>query len=134
MELSILEGRIAGHAATNKKDEASRLFTDRARYRKLAAAMQRAFRLRPELRILPAEETFVCRCEDVALGRMRKHTSWKAAKLHTRCGMGACQGRICGAAAQVLFGWSIAASRPPVLPARCASLAAFSSQAHGGSQ
>ncbi|HEY2820049.1 MAG TPA: FAD/NAD(P)-binding oxidoreductase [Candidatus Acidoferrum sp.] len=134
MELSTLEGRIAGHAATNKKDEALRLFTDRIRYRKLASAMQRAFKLRAELKILPEEETLVCRCEDVALGRIRKHTSWKAAKLHTRCGMGPCQGRICGAAAQFLFGWSIAASRPPVFPARCASLAAFSSQAHGGSQ
>ncbi len=134
VELSILEGRIAGHAATNKKDEASRLFTDRAIYRKLASAMQRAFRLRPELKALSAEETLVCRCEDVALGRMSKHTSWKAAKLHTRCGMGPCQGRICGAAAQFLFGWSIGASRPPVFPARCASLAAFSSQAHGGSR
>ncbi len=133
MELSILEGRIAGHAATNKKDEASRLFTDRARYRKLASAMQRAFRLRAELKGLPTESTLVCRCEDVALGRIRKHTSWKAAKLHTRCGMGPCQGRVCGVAAQFLFGWSIAASRPPVFPARCASLA-VSSQAHGGSQ
>ena len=134
MELSILEGRIAGHAATNQKDDASRLFSDRARYRKLASAMEKTFRLRPELKNLPAEDTLVCRCEDVALGRMRKHTSWKAAKLHTRCGMGPCQGRICGAAAGFLFGWNIAASRPPVFPARCSSLAALSSQVHGGSQ
>jgi NADPH-dependent 2,4-dienoyl-CoA reductase/sulfur reductase-like enzyme len=134
MELSVLEGRIAGHAATNNKNEASRLFADRARYRKLAAAMQRAFRIRPELKDLPAEDTLVCRCEDIALGRIRKHTSWKAAKLRTRCGMGPCQGRICGPTAQFLFGWSIAASRPPVFPARCSSLAALSSQVPGGSQ
>ena len=134
MELSILEGRIAGHAATNKKDNASRLFADRARYRKLASAMDKTFQPRPELKDLPAEDTIVCRCEDVALGRMRKHTSWKAAKLHTRCGMGPCQGRICGAAAHFLFGWDTVASRPPVFPARCSSLAALSSQVHGGSQ
>jgi NADPH-dependent 2,4-dienoyl-CoA reductase/sulfur reductase-like enzyme len=134
MELSVLEGRIAGYAATNKRDEASRLFADRARYRKLASAMQRAFRIRPELKHLPAEDTFVCRCEDVTLSRIRKHTSWKAAKLHTRCGMGPCQGRICGPAAQFLFGWRIAPSRPPVFPARCSSLAALSSQVHGGSR
>lgn len=134
MELSILEGRIAGHAATNQKDDASRRFTDRDRYRGLASAMEKAFRLRPELKNLPAEDTLVCRCEDVELGRVRKHTSWKAAKLHTRCGMGPCQGRICGAAARFLFGWDIAASRPPIFPARCSSLAALSSQVHGGSQ
>lgn len=134
MELSIVEGRIAGHSATNQKDDAARLFSDRARYRKLASAMEKTFRLRPELKNLPAEDTLVCRCEDVALGRMSKHTSWKAAKLHTRCGMGPCQGRICGAAAGFLFGWNIAASRPPVFPARCSSLAALSSQVHGGSR
>ncbi|HEX3121089.1 MAG TPA: FAD/NAD(P)-binding oxidoreductase [Candidatus Acidoferrum sp.] len=134
MELSILEGRIAGHAATNKKDEASRLFTERARYRKLALAMEKTFRLRHELKELASEDTLVCRCEDVTLGRVRKHTSWKAAKLHTRCGMGPCQGRVCGAAARFLFGWNVAASRPPVFPARCSSLAEVSSQVHGGSQ
>lgn len=134
MELSILEGRIAGHAATNKKDEASRLFTERARYRKLALAMEKTFRLRHELKDLASEDTLVCRCEDVTLGRVRKHTSWKAAKLHTRCGMGPCQGRVCGAAARFLFGWNVAASRPPVFPARCSSLAEVSSQVHGGSQ
>jgi NADPH-dependent 2,4-dienoyl-CoA reductase/sulfur reductase-like enzyme len=134
MELSILEGRIAGHAAANKKDEASRLFAERARYRQLASAMGKTFRLRQELRDLPADDTLVCRCEDVTLGRVRKHTSWKAAKLHTRCGMGPCQGRVCGAAARFLFGWTVATSRPPVFPARCSSLAALSSQVHGGSQ
>ena len=134
MELSILEGRIAGYAATDKKDGASRLFAERARYRKLSSAMEKTFRLRHELKNLAADETLICRCEDVTLGRVRKHTSWKAAKLHTRCGMGPCQGRICGAAARFLFGWNVGSSRPPVFSARCASLAALSSQVHGGSQ
>jgi NADPH-dependent 2,4-dienoyl-CoA reductase/sulfur reductase-like enzyme len=127
MELSVLEGRIAGHAVADAKDAAARLFPSRARYRKLAGAMKRAFRLRPELAALAQADTLLCRCEDVALDRVRKYKSWKEAKLHSRCGMGPCQGRICGAAAAFLFGWNVDASRPPVFPARCSSLAAISS-------
>jgi D-hydroxyproline dehydrogenase subunit alpha len=139
MELSVLEGRIAGHAAANATDAAAGLFPARARYRKLAGAMKKAFRLRPELAALAQPETLICRCEDVSLDRVRKHSSWKSAKLHTRCGMGPCQGRVCGAAAAFLFGWNVDASRPPVFPARCSSLAAISSvpearRLHGGSQ
>ena len=48
--------------------------------------------------------------------------NWRAAKLHTRCGMGACQGRICGAAAQFLFGWDNDSVRPPAFPVRVGSL------------
>jgi NADPH-dependent 2,4-dienoyl-CoA reductase/sulfur reductase-like enzyme len=137
MELSVLEGRIAGHAASDAKQAAAGLFPARARYRRLAGAMKKAFGLRPELEALAQPETLLCRCEDVPLGRVRKHDSWKSAKLHTRCGMGPCQGRVCGAAAAFLFKWNVDASRPPVFPARGSSLAAISSvpepqQLHGG--
>ena len=139
MELSVIEGTIAGHAATNSKDEATKLFPARARYRKLSATMKKAFRLRSELASLARPGTLLCRCEDVPFDRVRNFDSWKAAKLHTRCGMGPCQGRVCGAAAHFLFGWNIESTRPPVFPARCSSLAAFSSfpetqQSNGGSQ
>jgi NADPH-dependent 2,4-dienoyl-CoA reductase/sulfur reductase-like enzyme len=139
MELSVLEGRIAGHAAVDSKAEAARLFSSRARYRKMAGAMKKAFRLRPELAALAKPDTFLCRCEDVTFERVRKQNSWKAAKLHSRCGMGPCQGRVCGAAAAFLFGWNVDSVRPPVFPARCSSLAAISSfaetqQSNGGSQ
>jgi len=45
------------------------------------------------------------------------------AKLHTRCGMGSCQGRICGQAARTLWGWTPTAPRQPSEPARIATLA-----------
>ena len=123
MELAVVEGRIAGYAAANANGEAQKFFGERARYRKLAEAMKKTFRLRVELARLAKRETLLCRCEDVAFEHVRKFDSWKAAKLHTRCGMGPCQGRICGAAAGFLFGWNVESQRPPVFPARCASLA-----------
>jgi hypothetical protein len=53
---------------------------------------------------------------------LQAHDSWRSAKLHTRCGMGACQGRICGAASQILFGWEKDAGRLPFSNASIASL------------
>jgi D-hydroxyproline dehydrogenase subunit alpha len=138
VELSVLEGQIAGLMATGATDAAKALFPARARYRKLVGAMRTAFRLRAELANLAQDDTLLCRCEDVAIERVRKYDSWKAAKLHTRCGMGPCQGRVCGAASAFLFGWSVESQRPPVFPARCSSLAMMSApiearQTNGGS-
>jgi NADPH-dependent 2,4-dienoyl-CoA reductase/sulfur reductase-like enzyme len=139
VELALLEGQIAGHAAAGDAVSAKALFPARARYRKLVSAMKETFRLRPELATLATDDILLCRCEDVTVGNARKHDSWKAAKLHTRCGMGPCQGRVCGTAAAFLFGWNIESRRPPVFPVRCSSLAAISSfaevhQTNGGPQ
>jgi hypothetical protein len=49
--------------------------------------------------------------------------SWKEAKLGSRCGMGACQGRTCGPAAEFLYGWGAGSVRPPVAPVRVGTLA-----------
>ena len=75
-----------------------------------------AFALRSDLRSLPQDDTIVCRCEDVPFGRVRGRTGWTDAKLQTRCGMGPCQGRICGPALQVLLGWQPTSIRPPLFP------------------
>jgi NADPH-dependent 2,4-dienoyl-CoA reductase/sulfur reductase-like enzyme len=139
MELSIVEGQIAGYAASGRVHAAQQLFATRARYRKVVGAIKRAFALRHELATLAKPDTLLCRCEDVSLADAQKYASWRAAKLHSRCGMGPCQGRVCAAAAEFLFGWTIDSSRPPIFPVRCSSLAAISSPASpaprlGGSQ
>ena len=60
--------------------------------------------------------------EDVPFGDVSPHATWRDAKLHTRCGMGPCQGRLCGAAAQTYFGWDAATPRPPLAPTRIGAL------------
>jgi len=139
MELSVLEGQIAGHAAAGAREPAEDLFAERSRYRRLAESMKKAFRLRPELAKLAKPDTLLCRCEDVPFERVQQYDSWRSAKLHSRCGMGPCQGRVCGAAAKFLFGWNTDWNRPPVFPVRCSSLAAMSAvtemqELHGGNQ
>ena len=122
LDLSLIEGEIAGYAATGKEGEARRLYARRRKAHRFAGRLNRAFSLRAELRELPQAETIVCRCEDVTFGRLQQQRSWREAKLQTRCGMGACQGRICGGATEFLFGWSVESIRPPVFPCRVESM------------
>jgi D-hydroxyproline dehydrogenase subunit alpha len=123
VEQAIIEGQIAGLAAAGRANEAQSLFGKREKTRRFAQLLERTFRLRPELRSLPMPETIICRCEDVSYARLHRQSSWRAAKLQTRCGMGACQGRVCGPATQFLFNWSPESIRPPVFPARVETLA-----------
>jgi NADPH-dependent 2,4-dienoyl-CoA reductase/sulfur reductase-like enzyme len=121
-DAALVEGEIAGLAASGREDAARRLMARRAAWRRFRAALAAAFALREEVARLAAAETVVCRCEDVRFDRMKSFAGWRDAKLQTRCGMGPCQGRVCGAAARVLFGWGMESVRPPVLPGRVESL------------
>jgi len=122
LDLSLVEGEVAGYAAAGSGEHAKLLFATRTAHRRFAAALDRAFALRTELRDLPRPDTFVCRCEDVTMERVRACSNWREAKLHTRCGMGPCEGRICGAAVEFLFDWQSESVRPPVFPARVESM------------
>jgi NADPH-dependent 2,4-dienoyl-CoA reductase/sulfur reductase-like enzyme len=123
LEKALVEGQIAGFAAAGQEAEAHALTPQQRRLQRFAVELDRAFALRPELRGLANAETVVCRCEDVALTALEGCASWREAKLHTRCGMGACQGRVCGAAIEFLFGWENSGIRPPVFPAAFSSIA-----------
>lgn len=125
VELSVIEGQIAGHAAAGQEDMGRSLFPLRQKLRKFAVALDRTFALRSELREIADAETVICRCEDVTYSRLKMQTSWRAAKLQARCGMGPCQGRVCGPQTEFLFGWSQDSVRPPIFPARVESLGAM---------
>jgi NADPH-dependent 2,4-dienoyl-CoA reductase/sulfur reductase-like enzyme len=125
---SLLEGKIAGYVASGHQEKARAFLRERNKQRQFASALERTFRLRPELKSLAKCDTIVCRCEDVTYGRLQSETSWRAGKLHARCGMGPCQGRICGPATEFLFNWRPESVRPPVFPVRFASLAAMSNR------
>lgn len=127
VEAALISGTIAGLAAAGRQEEARQWFAARAEARQFGEALARAYALRPELGDLPDDDTLVCRCEDVPWGRLRHERSWKAAKLQTRCGMGACQGRTCGTALTFLRGWETPSTRPPLFPTSVAALQALAS-------
>lgn len=116
VDKSLIEGRIAGLVAASRRDQAIALLREQRRWRRFAATLEEAFALDRRLGGLTEADTVVCRCEDVVAGRLACHRSWREAKLMTRIGMGPCQGRVCGPAAETLFGWSPDDVRPPFSP------------------
>ncbi len=122
VECALVEGQIAGfHAAGNDK-MARRLLRKRDRLRQLALRLRQAFALRDELRTVPDPHTIVCRCEDVEFSQIRDCGTFREARLQHRCGMGLCQGRLCGPASEFLFGWKDRSVRPPLYPIRLGAL------------
>jgi NADPH-dependent 2,4-dienoyl-CoA reductase/sulfur reductase-like enzyme len=122
VDLALAEGHIAGAHASGLATPGPYWLAQRRSQQAFAGRLSRAFRLRPELRNLCHSDTLVCRCEDVAYSALQSHASWRSAKLRTRCGMGSCQGRVCGGATDFLFGWKPDSVRLPISPTRLGSL------------
>ncbi|MBP0463073.1 FAD-dependent oxidoreductase [Roseomonas sp. PWR1] len=92
-----------GHEA-RRAEQAAAL----ARATRAGAAMARMMALRPEMVAAVPREAIVCRCEGVTRAAIEQAAADGAATLnqlkhHTRCGMGPCQGRMCGEAAAALL-------------------------------
>ncbi|MBV8202836.1 MAG: FAD-dependent oxidoreductase [Acidobacteria bacterium] len=118
--------RAAAAPAALRARELAALRRRRDRGRSYAAALDRVFQPRPQLRRLALPETIVCRCEDVPIGRLDAAWSPRQAKLYTRTGMGPCQGRVCGPALELLFGWDeLDPVKAPLEPASLATLTSF---------
>jgi NADPH-dependent 2,4-dienoyl-CoA reductase/sulfur reductase-like enzyme len=123
---AMLQGEIAGLVAAGLKSQAAQLHGRRNSEAAFGRAMSRAFALRKELLNLARPDTIVCRCEDVRLAQVQAQVThqagWTDAKLQTRCGMGSCQGRVCGPALEAIFGWCNASIRPPLSPIPVAAM------------
>ncbi|MGE3465792.1 MAG: FAD-dependent oxidoreductase [Pyrinomonadaceae bacterium] len=122
LESSLIEGKVAGLASIGEKEAARSFFRQRDKARRFGNALNTAFALRDELKTLAEPETIVCRCEDVPYKALAKFANFRDAKLQTRCGMGPCQGRVCGAATEFLFGWGHPNVRPPIFPVKMEDL------------
>lgn len=121
---ALIDGHIAGLALLGRPPDRSLLRQDHV-WSAFGRQLQACFELRPELLDLADAQTLVCRCEDVSLGALRAHEDWREAKLQTRCGMGACQGRICAPITETLLGWPAAAGRGQREPLQPAPLHCF---------
>ena len=105
-ELSMAEGVIAGISAAKFvgcKVEISRAHKKRrAKKQRFADALIRSYPVKSGWLTWLKNETTVCRCEEVSVGNLKYAieelgaTDSRTAKLFTRCGMGLCQGRVCG--------------------------------------
>ncbi len=141
-------GRVAALEAARALDRIGDAERDRRAGAPLRA-LRRALRARPFLDALYAprlaaarldDGTVVCRCEEVTAGAVRQAVAAGAqgpnqAKAFLRCGMGPCQGRLCGPTVSRLIaearGVPVAEVghfrlRPPVKPVPLRSFAALS--------
>lgn len=117
-----IEGRIAGLGACGQEAAAARLAGAQRGARRFAARVAGCFSLDRRLYALATPETIVCRCEDVPLGGLAGFDDGRAAKLATRCGMGACQGRICGDILAALGRYAQPAAAAPLFPVQLSTL------------
>ena len=122
VDLALVEGEIAALGCVGSRARMSDLVAQRQRLRRMAERMARTFALRAELKTLAQSTTIICRCEDVPLSSLDAGWTSRSAKLYTRAGMGACQGRVCGAALEFMYGWSPDTVRLPVTPAHLSTL------------
>ncbi|TAM75405.1 FAD-dependent oxidoreductase [bacterium] len=116
LERALVEGEIAGYAASGQHEAARALGARRAHVHGFSRALDWTFALRGALRRLATPETVICRCEEVRLRDWAGSESWRAGKAQARCGSGSCEGRICCDAAQFLFNWKVSNARPPIYP------------------
>lgn len=115
VESALIEGMVAGQAAVGLTPS-DFVLRRRDQARRWGRKLDEVFALRPEVLGLASADTIVCRCEDVRLGAIDPSWSRRQAKLYARVGMGACQGRVCGAALQRIHGWEEDVARPPLQP------------------
>jgi NADPH-dependent 2,4-dienoyl-CoA reductase/sulfur reductase-like enzyme len=93
---AVLSGRIAALGVAGK--DAAALRAERARAMAARPLLDALFAPRP-MRL--DDTTLVCRCEEVSAGDVRRAVEagcvgMNQLKAYTRCGMGPCQGRMCG--------------------------------------
>ncbi len=107
--VAVEEGRVAGLTAARQLGKLSAVDAARlaqphrnrlASLETLRRAMDRAYSLRPGLFDLTEPSTIACRCEEVTFDDLAQAArdgadSPAMLKSFTRCGMGACQGRMC---------------------------------------
>lgn len=105
-DLSMAEGVIAGISAAKfvgcNVEVLKAHRKRRAKRQRFANALIKAYPIKPGWKSWLRDETIICRCEEVCLSDLKHSinelgaTDSRTAKLLTRCGMGLCQGRICG--------------------------------------
>ncbi len=113
VEVALLEGKIAGEAAARQLGYAPQtnrheLVKEWQKARAAFDAVSGMFAVKPGLFANVPDDVLVCRCEEIRAGEIRNAARAGAQQLNAlktwnRCGMGRCQGRICGPiAAQII--------------------------------
>ncbi|MGO4174991.1 FAD-dependent oxidoreductase [Bosea sp. TAF32] len=148
-ESAALRGEIAALGAASRLGKLSEAERDRqatpirtalARLLHGRRFLDLLYKPAPQFLAPPQDETIICRCEEVTAGQVRDAaarlgvTGPNQMKAFLRCGMGPCQGRLCGPTVVELIARTRGTTpaevgyyrlRPPVKPVTLAELAAL---------
>jgi NADPH-dependent 2,4-dienoyl-CoA reductase/sulfur reductase-like enzyme len=147
-ESAALRGRIAalgagyrlGRLSAHDRDQrAAPVRTELMRAGRGRRFLDVLYRPAKAFRVPKADDTIVCRCEEVTAGKLRETvalgvTGPNQLKSFLRCGMGPCQGRLCGLTVTELIADTRGVSptevggyrlRPPIKPITLGELAAL---------
>lgn len=130
-------GRLSAAEAESRAAPLRRTLRQQGRIRPFLDTLYRP----PEWLTDPSDETMVCRCEEVTAGRVREMARLgcqgpNQTKFFSRCGMGPCQGRMCGLVVTQILSRALGKEpqevgayhiRAPLKPIPLASIAALSS-------
>jgi len=126
-DAALAEGDLAGRTAAGAAEASlRRAVRRRDATDAFARRLEDAHGMRDGWRTWLEDDTLVCRCESVDAGTIARAagSASRAMRLATRAGLGACQGRTCGAAVEALCGERLGLDRRPLLaPMRLSELA-----------
>jgi NADPH-dependent 2,4-dienoyl-CoA reductase/sulfur reductase-like enzyme len=131
-----LSHRLGALSRDERDGQAAPLRSELDRHRSVRPFLDTLYRPADAFR-RPADETIVCRCEEVSAGEIRAMARLGCAgpsqtKSFSRCGMGPCQGRLCGLTVAELLAEAHAKPvaevgyyriRPPIKPVSLGDLA-----------
>jgi NADPH-dependent 2,4-dienoyl-CoA reductase/sulfur reductase-like enzyme len=138
-DLAAAEGRVAGAAAAGSLSPADQRAVVKGN--RFAAALAKAYPIKPGWQSWSTGSTLVCRCEEVTRDDLRDAVverdvlGTRSLKLSSRAGLGLCQGRVCSrTVADLAAAYQpgvradlVASSRRPIaVPVRLRDLAATS--------
>jgi len=103
-DLALVEGAIAGLSVANSTRDLKVLKKRRKKLRRFAQTLTKVYPVLPGWNSWLTGDTTICRCEEISYSDIKAAqeefdaSDARTIKLMTRCGMGLCQGRICGRA------------------------------------
>ncbi len=121
---------LGGMSLRDRDRRAQPLFRQLSREMAVRPFIDRLFQPAPSLMVPQDDATMICRCEEITVGDIRRivrqgYTDPNIIKAITRCGMGPCQGRMCGLSLAEVIGDELGKSpadvgyyhiRPPLKP------------------
>ncbi len=107
---AVVEGQLAALSVLHQSERLSEtdfdrkqksLLLRRKQYERFGTYLNRQWRIPAKEWKTIADDTIICRCEDITIGKLRSwikagFTTSNVLKRATRCSMGNCQGRTCG--------------------------------------